>query len=217
MTSTAQRGLARLFAPQSVAIIGASTAEEKVGYQLVSSLRKFNGRVYPINPKATEIAGHRAYPSLQALPEAPDLAILAIPASACPAALAEAASAGVGGATMIALAFLMVAVRAMGRCIGEPGTVSTSAAATSDIPATPDQLSAPAVVETEAAPAPPAITDAEEECSVLALRPAMTCENEEFSTRRAANLPTGRRARRRTARTCRRSTRRTRRRAQGRA
>jgi acyl-CoA synthetase (NDP forming) len=98
MRSTAQRGLARLFAPQSVAIIGASTAEEKVGYQLVSSLRKFNGRVYPINPKATEIAGHRAYPSLQALPEAPDLAILAIPASACPAALAEAASAGVGGA-----------------------------------------------------------------------------------------------------------------------
>jgi acyl-CoA synthetase (NDP forming) len=98
MTSASHNGLARLFAPQSVAIIGASTAEEKVGYQLVNSLRNFKGRVYPINPKANEVAGHRAYPTLQALPETPDLAILAIPAAACPAALAEAAAANVGGA-----------------------------------------------------------------------------------------------------------------------
>jgi len=98
MTVNSHNGLARLFAPQSVAIIGASTAEEKVGYQLVNSLRKFTGRVYPINPKASEVAGHRAYPSLKDLPETPDLAILAIPAAACPAALAEAAAANVGGA-----------------------------------------------------------------------------------------------------------------------
>jgi acyl-CoA synthetase (NDP forming) len=98
MSDVRTKSLARLFAPDSVAIIGASTAQEKVGYQLVNSLRKFTGRVYPINPKATEIAGRRAYPSLQALPEAPDLAILAIPAAACPDALADAAAAGVGGA-----------------------------------------------------------------------------------------------------------------------
>ena len=93
-----QTGLARLFAPQSVAVIGASNAQEKVGYQLVSSLRKFAGRVYPINPKLDQVDGHRAYPSLQACPEVPDLAILAIPAAACPDALAAAAAAGVGGA-----------------------------------------------------------------------------------------------------------------------
>ncbi len=95
---SSQTGLARLFAPQSVAVIGASNAQEKVGYQLVNSLRKFAGRVYPINPKLDEVAGHRAYPSLQACPEVPDLAILAIPAAACPDALAAAAAVGVGGA-----------------------------------------------------------------------------------------------------------------------
>jgi acetate---CoA ligase (ADP-forming) len=98
MSEPRQANLQRLFAPRSIAVIGASTAEEKVGYQLVQALRSFTGRVYPINPKASEIAGRVAYASLAQLPEPPDLAILAIPAASCPAALADVAAAHAGAA-----------------------------------------------------------------------------------------------------------------------
>ena len=47
---------------------GASASPEKVGYQLVDALRHFAGEVFPLNPKATEVAGRRAYASLRDLP-----------------------------------------------------------------------------------------------------------------------------------------------------
>lgn len=94
-------GLDRLFRPRSIAVIGASTSPAKVGYQLVDALHGFDGDVFPINPKADEIAGRKAYVSLAALPVVPDLVLLAVPASACVDALAEAASLGVGGAVIV--------------------------------------------------------------------------------------------------------------------
>lgn len=105
MTAASRSDLSRLFAPQSIAIIGASASPEKVGYQLVDALRNFSGDVFPLNPKATEVAGRRAYASLRELPSVPDLVILAIPAAASPAALREAADAGVGGAVIVSGGF----------------------------------------------------------------------------------------------------------------
>lgn len=105
MTAAQRSGLARLFAPRSIAIVGASTSPEKVGYQLVDALRQFDGEVFALNPKATEVAGRRAYASLRDLPAVPDLVILGIPAAACPDALREAAAAGAGGAVIVSGGF----------------------------------------------------------------------------------------------------------------
>lgn len=93
--------LDRLFRPRSIAVVGASASASKVGYQLVNALRDFDGQVFPINPRQTQIAGRRAYPQLGALPSVPDLVLLGLPASACVDALAEAARIGVGGAVIV--------------------------------------------------------------------------------------------------------------------
>ncbi|MDP8984585.1 MAG: acetate--CoA ligase family protein [Pseudomonadota bacterium] len=91
----------RLFSPASVAVVGASTSFEKAGSQLVHALRDFDGAVYPINPTASEIQGLKAYPNLASLPQAPDLVAMAVPASATPAVMREAAAAKAGGALII--------------------------------------------------------------------------------------------------------------------
>ncbi|NIQ00923.1 MAG: acetyl CoA synthetase, partial [Nitrospinaceae bacterium] len=56
--------LESLFRPQSIAIVGASAAEGKAGYMAVKLLETYSGTIYPVNPKAETILGHRAYPSL---------------------------------------------------------------------------------------------------------------------------------------------------------
>jgi acyl-CoA synthetase (NDP forming) len=72
-----------LFRPRSVAIAGASTNVDSAGHDYVRSLKEFgfSGPVYPINPKADEVAGYRAYPNLAAIPGDVDLVISCIPAS----------------------------------------------------------------------------------------------------------------------------------------
>jgi acyl-CoA synthetase (NDP forming) len=71
-----------LFSPRSVAVVGASTNVDSPGHDYVSSLRVFGfkGAVYPINPRAPEVAGYAAYPSLADTPGAVDLVISCIPA-----------------------------------------------------------------------------------------------------------------------------------------
>ncbi|MBI5948737.1 MAG: CoA-binding protein [Chloroflexi bacterium] len=82
MSSDSTPGLDRLFSPRSVAVVGASTNVDSAGHDYVRSLKEFEfpGPVYPINPKADEVAGYRAYPSLRAVPGEVDLVISCIPA-----------------------------------------------------------------------------------------------------------------------------------------
>ena len=79
----ARADLDRLFAPRSVAVVGASSNVDSPGHDYVNSLRifGFKGDVYPINPRAPEIAGYRAYASLTDVPGPVDLVISCIPAS----------------------------------------------------------------------------------------------------------------------------------------
>jgi acetyltransferase len=91
----------RLFCPASIAVVGASLSFEKAGSQLIHALRQFPGDIYPINPTAKDIQGRRAYPNLASLPRAPDLVAMAIPASASPALMREAAAVNAGGALVI--------------------------------------------------------------------------------------------------------------------
>ena len=76
--------LTRLFRPRSIAVAGASTNVDSAGQDYLNSLTAFGfeGPVYPINPKAGEIAGFKAYPSLSAIPGDVDLVISCLPAGA---------------------------------------------------------------------------------------------------------------------------------------
>jgi acyl-CoA synthetase (NDP forming) len=71
-----------VFRPRSVAVVGASTNPDSPGHDYVRSLLDFGygGAVYPINPRAAELLGLRAYPRLRDVPEAVDLVISCIPA-----------------------------------------------------------------------------------------------------------------------------------------
>lgn len=78
--------LDKIFNPKSVAIIGASDEEGSVGYALMKNFTEFGfeGKVYPVNIRKTEILGLKAYPSVEQLPEKVDLAVIATPAKTVP-------------------------------------------------------------------------------------------------------------------------------------
>lgn len=97
--------LARTLKPEIVAVVGATNALEKAGAQAMLALAGFPGTVYPVNPKAQEVMGQRCYPTLAALPEAPDLVILAVPSGLAPHVAEDAALAKAGGLLVIAGGF----------------------------------------------------------------------------------------------------------------
>lgn len=77
------RSVANLLHPSSVAVIGASADETKIGHAVLLNLLRagFTGPVYPVNPDARSIAGVRAYPSVIDIPDEVDLAVVAVPAA----------------------------------------------------------------------------------------------------------------------------------------
>ena len=84
-------------APRSIAVIGASENAHKIGGRPLAYLARFGyrGAVYPINPTRAEVQGLRSFANLDALPEVPDLAIVAVPGERAVAAVDECAAAGV--------------------------------------------------------------------------------------------------------------------------
>jgi acetate---CoA ligase (ADP-forming) len=85
-----------LFSPRSIAVVGASATPTKIGGVPIDLLLRcgYAGRIVPINPKAAEIQGLPAYPSLRAVGEPVDLAVFAIPEALVPAAIDDAIAAG---------------------------------------------------------------------------------------------------------------------------
>ena len=86
-----------LFEPSSVAIVGASSDPTKASGLPLRNIAKskFTGKIYPVNPRASEISGLTCYPSVSALPEAPDVAILMVDAKLSPEVLEECGKKGV--------------------------------------------------------------------------------------------------------------------------
>jgi acyl-CoA synthetase (NDP forming) len=86
-----------VFRPASVAVVGASSKLDSPGHDYVRSLVDFGfrGPIYPINPRAPEIAGARAYPSLSGVPGNVDYVISCIPADGVLTLLDEARAKGV--------------------------------------------------------------------------------------------------------------------------
>lgn len=94
-----------IFQPQSIAIIGASTSNQEAGW--VARLRNFGytGQIYPINPRAAEIGGLKAYPTVRDIPEPLDYAIFNIPARLAPQIMEDCAAKGLKVAHVYAAGF----------------------------------------------------------------------------------------------------------------
>ncbi|MCI0483745.1 MAG: CoA-binding protein [candidate division NC10 bacterium] len=102
-----RESLQAIFRPRSVAVIGASTAPEKLGYQIFRNILEagFPGTVYPINPKATEILGRPCYPSIDTIPAEVDLATIIIPAPLVADTIRQCSKRGAKGAIVISGGF----------------------------------------------------------------------------------------------------------------
>lgn len=87
----ARRNLDGLFRPQAVAVVGASRTTSSVGHAMFRNLLQggYTGVLYPVNPKARSILGVKCYPSLTAIGEPVDMAVLIVPAPAIPGLLEE--------------------------------------------------------------------------------------------------------------------------------
>ena len=99
--------LAKAFDPRGIAIIGASADPTRIGGHPLRALRNagYKGGIYPVNPKYPEIAGTKCYPSAKAIDGPCDLAIVAVPAFAAPAAVREAGEAGIAVAVVLTAGF----------------------------------------------------------------------------------------------------------------
>ncbi|MFZ3149001.1 MAG: acetate--CoA ligase family protein [Methanothrix sp.] len=92
-----EQDLHDLFYPKSIAVIGASGTPGKLGWNVFTNLvsHKFKGMLYPINPKADEIHGCKAYPCISAVPEPVDVAIILVSAGITPDVVEECCKCGV--------------------------------------------------------------------------------------------------------------------------
>ena len=101
--------LEEFFDPKSVAVVGASTSPEKLGYAVLENLVNGGyakvGKIFPINPKADEILGQKAYPSVLDVPENIDLAVIVIPYPYVPAVLEECGKKKIPGVVVISAGF----------------------------------------------------------------------------------------------------------------
>jgi len=86
-----------LFRPKSVAIIGASTKDLSIGNRVIKNLVdfEFKGPIYPINPKADEVRGIKAYKSIMDCPDGIDVVHMVIPAKFVPQAVEDCGKKGV--------------------------------------------------------------------------------------------------------------------------
>jgi acetyl coenzyme A synthetase (ADP forming)-like protein len=96
-----------IFRPRSIAVIGASRDRGTIGGAVFHNLlaHGFQGAVYPVNPKADVVQSVRAYPSVEALPETPDLAVILVPAAHVNGVMEACGRKGVKGAVVISAGF----------------------------------------------------------------------------------------------------------------
>ncbi|HSF48942.1 MAG TPA: acetate--CoA ligase family protein [Burkholderiales bacterium] len=104
---SASNAIAAALAPKSIAIIGASDNPNKVGGRPVDYLKRFGfqGPIYPINPARESVQGVRCYPDLASLPEAPDLAIVALAGEGVAGAIRACTVKGVRAAIVLSSGF----------------------------------------------------------------------------------------------------------------
>jgi acetyltransferase len=97
------RNLEKLFRPSSIAVIGATNRQGSVGSVIMHNLLEggFEGPILPVNPKHSAVAGVLAYPDVESLPMAPDLAIICTPAAPIPSLIEKLAGIGTRAAIVL--------------------------------------------------------------------------------------------------------------------
>ncbi len=97
------RNLDKLFKPQSVAVVGASTEARSVGALVMRNLLQggFDGPIMPVNPKHEAVAGVLAYPDVDSLPACPDLAVVCTPPPVVPGLIDQLGRKGTRAAIVI--------------------------------------------------------------------------------------------------------------------
>ncbi len=106
-TTTPKRPLDPLLRPASIAVIGASSDPTRIGGRPIRYLLAagFAGRVYPVNPRHAQVQGLAAFPDIAAVPEAVDLAIVAVPAPSVVETVESCAASGVRVAVIFSAGF----------------------------------------------------------------------------------------------------------------
>jgi len=94
-----------IFNPGSIAVVGASSDPNKVGYAVFRNLLDFPGRLYAVNPKRKEILECEVHQSLESIPDRVDLAAITVPAAVVPEVMDEAGKKGVKLAVIISAGF----------------------------------------------------------------------------------------------------------------
>jgi len=119
-----------LMNPRSVAVVGASRDPDSVGHGILLSLLKgcvrangackpFSGRVYAVNPNADEILGLKCFPTLQAIPEPIDVAVIAVPAKIVPNVMRSCAVKKIRVAVIISAGFAELGAESQGARLQE--------------------------------------------------------------------------------------------------
>jgi acetyl coenzyme A synthetase (ADP forming)-like protein len=94
-----------LFAPERVAVVGATEREGSIGRAIVENLADFEGDVVPVNPSRDTVFGRECYSSVSAVPSGVDLAVVVVPPSVAVAAVREAGEAGVTNVVVVTAGF----------------------------------------------------------------------------------------------------------------
>lgn len=99
--------LDKIMKPKSIAVIGASTKPKTIGSEIMQRLRdyKFTGNIYPVNPKADNIEGFKAYPTVGAIPGDVDFAVIIIPQQFVLDAIDQCNEKGIKGVCIISAGF----------------------------------------------------------------------------------------------------------------
>ncbi len=101
------RPLDPIFAPRSIAVIGASRRRDSIGFALLHNLvvAEFSGAIFPVNPQAPAIHSLKCYPTVAAIPDPVDLAVVAVPRDRVQGVVEECLAKGVRGLVIITAGF----------------------------------------------------------------------------------------------------------------
>lgn len=93
------------FNPRSIAVIGASSDEKKLGFEVFKNLKNYHGNVYPVNIKEEEVQGVKAYKNVKEIPDEVDLAIIIVPPKFVKQTVADCGEKGVKAIVIITAGF----------------------------------------------------------------------------------------------------------------
>lgn len=96
-----------IFSPETIAVIGASTQKGKVGHDIFANILSggYTGTLYPVNPKAKSVLSVKCYPSITAIPDPIDLAMIILPPKAALGSIKECIAKGVKGIVIVSAGF----------------------------------------------------------------------------------------------------------------